>query len=97
MLALLMVLAISGRLYLSHGSDYYESLWNTETTASDRGAWVVCNCPVCHSEEFVSTEAELFEYNPWVTSLLFEFAIEPTTSANRIAIISSQRGPPALL
>lgn len=91
-----MVVAVASRLYLSHGSDYYESLHNTEQCASANGEWVDCNCPVCHEENFLATEAETFEYHPIISTLRYEYGVQPTAQANSIVVISSLRGPPAL-
>lgn len=96
LIAALMIVALSSRLYLSHGSDYYESLHNTEQCAADNGEWVDCNCPVCHEENFLATEAKLIEYNPIISILLCEYGVEPTALANNIVVATSLRGPPAL-
>ena len=91
-----MIVAVSSRLYLTHGSDYYESIWNTEQTASDNGSWLVCNCPVCHAEDFLAVEPKSFDYNPIITTLQYEYAIAPTSAASRIVVVSSLRAPPYL-
>ena len=95
-LAALMITALASRAYLTHGSDYYESIWNTAQSASDNGAWVECNCPVCHAEDFIAVAAEYFDYSPIISELKFEQSILPTAQANNIVIVSSLRGPPYL-
>ena len=95
-LAALMITALASRAYLTHGSDYYESIWNTAQSASDNGAWVECNCPVCHAEDFIAVAAEYFDYSPIISELEFEQSILPTAQANNIVIVSSLRGPPYL-
>lgn len=96
LLAALMITALASRAYLTHGSDYYESIWNTAQSASDNGAWVECNCPVCHAEDFIAVAAEYFDYSPIISELEFEQSVLPTAQANNIVIISSLRGPPYL-
>ena len=96
LLAALMITAMASRLYLTHGSDYYESLGNTQQSASDNGAGVECNCPVCHAEDFLATEAEYFEYSPIISVLECERGVKPTAAANRVVVISSLRAPPYL-
>lgn len=91
-----MITALSSRFYLTHGSDYYESIRNTEQSASDNGAWIECNCPVCHAEDFLAVAAELFEYNAIIAELEWEQSILPTAKANNIVVVSSLRGPPYL-
>ena len=96
LLAALMITALASRAYLTHGSDYYESIWNTEQSASDNGAWVECNCPVCHAEDYLAVEAEYFYYNPIITTINHEFGVIATAKANSIVVTSSLRGPPYL-
>ena len=96
LLAALMITALASRAYLTHGSDYYESIWNTEQSASDNGAWIECNCPVCHAEDFIAVAAEYFDYSPIISELEFEQGILPTAKANNIVVVSSLRGPPYL-
>lgn len=96
LLAALMVLAVSSRVWLTHERGYYESYLRTAHPSEEAGVWVSCNCPICHAEDFIATEAEYFEYTPFVTTLLCEFGTAPTVAANRITIISSLRGPPCL-
>lgn len=96
LLAALMVTALASRAYLTHGSDYYESIWNTAQSASDNGTWVECNCPVCHAEDFIAVAADYFDYSPIISVLDFEQSILPTAQANNIVIVSSLRGPPYL-
>ncbi len=96
LLAALMITALASRAYLTHGSDYYESIWNTEQSASDNGAWIECNCPVCHAEDFIAVAAEYFDYSPIISVLEFEQSILTTAKANNIVVVSSLRGPPYL-
>ena len=90
-----MITAVSSRIYLTHDRGFYEFCCHTEE-ASANNQFVYCNCPICHAEDFTATEAEYFEYNPFVTTLLCEFGTTPTASANRIVVTSSLRGPPCL-
>lgn len=81
---------------VSHNIDYYESVFKTAQQAEESGEWLLCDCPICHAEDCLATEAEYFAYNPVITTLEFEFGTEPTATANRIVVTSSLRGPPAL-
>ena len=96
LLAVLMITAFSSRLYLTHDRGYYEDYLRTEHPSHESGAWVSCNCPICHAEDYLATEAEYFEYNPIITTLECEFGVLPTAQANRIVVTSSLRGPPCL-
>ena len=96
LLAVLMITAFSSRLYLTHDRGFYEDYLRTEHPSHESGAWVSCNCPICHAEDYLATEAEYFEYNPVITTLECEFGIIPTAQANRIVVTSSLRGPPCL-
>ena len=91
-----MLAAISSRIYLRHDRGYYEDFLRTAHPASDCSAWVSCNCPICHAEDFLAIEAEYIEYHPFITTLLCEFGTAPTSAANRIVEASSLRGPPCL-
>lgn len=91
-----MVLAVSSRVWLTHDRGYYESFLRTAHPSAEAGAWVSCNCPICHAEDFLATEAECFEYHPFITTLECEFGLIPTAQANRIVVTSSLRGPPCL-
>jgi len=96
LLAALMITALASRAYLTHGSDYYESIWNTAQSASDNGAWVECNCPVCHAEDFIAVAVDYFDYNPIITTINHEFGVIATAKANCIVVTSSLRAPPCL-
>ena len=95
LLAILMLTAVSSRFYLTHDRGFYDIYFSTEHASHDCEK-LVCNCPICHAEDFVATEAKFFEYNPIITTLLCEFEVAPTASANSIVITSSLRGPPCL-
>ena len=90
-----MLAAVSVRVYLTHDRGFYEVFYHMEDNSAGETN-VHCNCPICHAEDFTATEAEYFDYNPTVTTLLCEFGIRPTASANRIVVTSSLRGPPCL-
>ena len=90
-----MITALSSRVYLTHDRGFYEVFCHAEDTAAENAS-LHCNCPICHAEDFTATEAEYFDYNPIVTTLLCEFGTKPTASANRIVVTSSLRGPPCL-
>ena len=96
LIAALMVVAVSSRLYLIHGRDYYDTLAETAQTAAQNGEWYSCDCLVCHAEDCLATEAETFEYTPIITTLRYEYAAVPTAQANRVVVVSSLRGPPCL-
>ena len=96
LLSALMLFAVSSRVWITHDRGYYEDFLRTSHPSDIAGEWVSCNCPICHAEDFLATEAEYFEYHPFVTTLLCEFGFEPTASANRIVVTSSLRGPPCL-
>ena len=90
-----MLAAVSSRVYLTHDRGFSDLYYCSEHASHDCEI-LFCNCPICHAEDFVATEAEFFEYNPIITTLLCEFEVVPTASANRIVITSSLRGPPCL-
>ena len=97
LLAALMVVALSSRVWLTHDRGYYESYLRTAHPSAEAGAWVACNCPICHAEEVVAIEAEDFVYQPVVSVVEFEQAILPTASAKDIQVnLFSLRGPPYL-
>ena len=96
LVAALMIFAVSSRVWLTHERGYYEDYIRTSHPSAEAGEWMSCNCPICHAEDFIATEAEYFEYHPFITTLLCEYAVIPTASANRIVVISSLRGPPCL-
>ena len=97
LLAVLMITAFSSRLYLTHDRGYYEDYLRTEHPSHDNGAWVSCNCPICHAEDFLTIAAELFDYSPIISVLEFEHYVLPTAKANsNIVAISALRGPPQL-
>lgn len=96
LLAALMIFAVSSRVWLTHERGYYESYLHTSHPSEEAGAWVSCNCPICHAEDYLATEAEYFEYNPIITTIECEYAILPTAEANCIVVASSLRGPPCL-
>ena len=91
-----MITAYSSRLYLTHDHDFNKFCDKNEHSTSCNNEWVSCNCPICHAEDVVATQAESFEYNPFITTLAFEFAVCPTAKANDFVALSSQRGPPFL-
>lgn len=95
LLAILMLAAVSVRVHLTHDRGFYATSYHLGENSSEPANFH-CNCPICHAEDFTATEAEYFDYNPIVTTLLCEFAIKPTASANRIVVTSSLRGPPSL-
>ena len=96
MLAVLLVTAVSCRLYLTHGIEYYGSLWETEQMASESGESMECNCPICHAEDFLAVAAENFNYTPIISEVEFEQGVLHTAAANNIVVVSSLRGPPYL-
>lgn len=96
LLAVLMITALSSRLYLTHDRGYFEHYLNDPHPTHDSRAWMSCNCPICHAEEFIATEAEYFDYKPIISTLVFDFEVVPTAQANRITTTSSLRGPPCL-
>ncbi len=91
-----MIVSVSSRVWITHDRGYYEDFLRTAHPSSNGGAWVACNCPICHAEDFLAVEAEYFEYNPIITTLEYDFGVIPTASANRIVVVSSLRGPPYL-
>ena len=97
LLVALMIFAVSSRVWLTHDRGYYENYLRTAHPSEEAGAWVSCNCPICHAEDFTTTEAEYFVYNPIVTTLLCEFCVPQTASAiSNIVDLFSLRGPPYL-
>ena len=97
LLVALMIFAVSSRVWLTHDRGYYENYLRTVHPSEETGAWVSCNCPICHAEDFTTTEAEYFVYNPIVTTLLCEFCVPQTASAiSNIVDLFSLRGPPYL-
>ena len=97
LLAALMIFAVSSRVWLTHDRGYYENYLRTAHPSEEAGAWVSCDCPICHAEDCVATEVEYFIYIPTATTLLCEFAVPQTASAySNIVDVSSRRGPPYL-
>lgn len=96
LIVVLMAISATTRLYITHDRGYYEDYLRTAHPSCDCNAWVSCNCPICHAEDFLSTEAENFEYNPIVVELDFERAFQPTATANQVPTASSLRAPPYL-
>jgi hypothetical protein len=96
LLAALMIVSVSSRLWLTHDRGYYEDFLRTAHPSADAHAWVSCNCPICHAEDFLATEAEYFDYSPIISVLECERAIQPTATANKVVVISSLRAPPYL-
>lgn len=96
LLAALMIVSVSSRMWLTHDRGYYEDFLRTAHPSEDAHAWVSCNCPICHAEDFLATEAEYFDYSPIISVLECERAIQPTATANRVVVISSLRAPPYL-
>ena len=95
-LAALMIVSVSSRIWLTHDRGYYEDFLRTAHPSADTHAWVSCNCPICHAEDFLATEAEYFEYSPIISVLECERGVKPTAAANRIVVVSSLRAPPYL-
>lgn len=91
-----MITAYSSRLYLTLDHGFVKTSWGTKIFTDDSCEQLRCNCPICHAEELLSTEAESFDYQPFFTTLTFEFAVCHTAEANNIATLSSLRGPPYL-
>ena len=94
-----MIIAVSSRAWITHDRGYYENFLRTahpSATNADNGAWVACNCPICHAEDYLATAAEYFIYSPIISVLEFEQSILPTAAANDIVVVSSLRGPPCL-
>ena len=99
LLAVLMIVSVSSRMWVTHDRGYYENFLRTaHPTAdnADNGAWVACNCPICHAEDFLAIAAEYFVYSPIISVLEFERGALPTAAANDITVASSLRGPPFL-
>ena len=99
LLAVLMIVSVSSRMWVTHDRGYYENFLRTaHPTAdnADNGAWVACNCPICHAEDFLAIAAEYFVYSPIISVLEFERGVLPTAAANDITVVSSLRGPPFL-
>ena len=96
MIVALMFIAFTSRTYLTHDRGYWEDFLRTEHPSHESSEWVSCNCPICHAEDYLATEAEYFEYNPIITTIEFEYGIISTAEANRIVVTSSLRGPPCL-
>lgn len=96
MVTVLMAIAVVSRLYLTHDREYYEVVRITKQDASNNGAWVLCDCPICHAEEFLATEVECFVYES-ITSELSSIEVVPLVAkANRVVYATSLRGPPAM-
>ena len=96
LLAALMIFAVSSRVWITHDRGYYEELRLTANSSQGASESIRCNCPICHAEDYLATEAEYFDYHPFVTTLLCEFGIQPTSSASRTILATSLRGPPCL-
>ena len=91
-----MFVSVSSRVWITHDRGYYEDFLRTAHPSSNGGAWVACNCPICHAEDFLAIAAENFNYNPIISELEFEQSVLPTAAANDIVVVSSLRGPPYL-
>ncbi|MBP3550654.1 MAG: hypothetical protein J6J57_03300 [Alistipes sp.] len=96
LLAVLMIVSVSSRMWITHDRGYYEDFLRTAHPSADAHTWVSCNCPICHAEDFIAVAAEYFDYSPIISELEFEQGILPTAQANNIVIVSSLRGPPYL-
>ena len=96
LLAAMMVVAGGTRLYLTHNQGFDASAWDIHLSDFSEHEQLRCNCPICHAEDFVATEAETFEYHTFITTLSYEFAIYQTAAANDIVVLSSLRGPPCV-
>ena len=78
LLAILMIVSVSSRAWITHDRGYYEDYLRTAHPSANNGTWVSCNCPICHAEDFIAIEAEYFEYNPIITTLECDFGAIPT-------------------
>lgn len=96
LLTALMILAVSSRVWVTHDRCYYEDYLRTSHPSAENGAWVSCNCPICHAEDYIAVAAEYFEYHPIITVIESEKAIQPVASANKIIVTLSLRAPPYL-
>lgn len=96
LIAALMIVSVSSRVWITHDRGYYEDFLRTAHPSEDAHTWVSCNCPICHAEDFLAVAAEIFEYNPIIVELEWEQSILPTAAANDIVVVSSLRGPPYL-
>uniref|UniRef100_UPI004057B51A hypothetical protein n=1 Tax=Alistipes sp. TaxID=1872444 RepID=UPI004057B51A len=96
LLAILMIISVSSRVWLAHDRGYYEDYLRTAHPSADAHAWVSCNCPICHAEDFIAVAAEYFNYSPIISELKFGRSILPTAKANNIVVVVSLRAPPYL-
>lgn len=96
LLAILMIISVSSRVWLTHDRGYYEDYLRTAHSSADNHAWVSCNCPICHAEDFIATAAEYFTYSPIIVALEFEQGLQLTAPANRVVTLASLRAPPYL-
>ena len=92
----MMIVAGGTRLYLNHNQGFDASAWDIHLSDYSEHEQLRCNCPICHAEDFVATEAETFEYHAYISTLSYEFAVYKTAAANDIVVLSSLRGPPCL-
>ena len=83
-------------MYLNHNQGFDASAWDIHLSDYSEHEQLRCNCPICHAEDFVATEAETFEYHAYISTLSYEFAVYKTAAANDIVVLSSLRGPPCL-
>ena len=90
-----MLASVSIRVYLIHDVGLYKGFNISKSIATER-ADLRCNCPICHSEDFIALKSENIEYHPIINTIEFEFGIIPTASASQPVIISPLRGPPCL-
>jgi hypothetical protein len=96
LVAALMIVSVSSRVWITHDRGYYEDFLRTAHPSADNHAWVSCNCPICHAEDYLAVAADYFDYSPIIVELEFEPGVLPTAQANRIVVTSSLRGPPCL-
>lgn len=95
LLAALMIVSVSSRLWLTHDRGFFEDYLRTLHPSADN-AWVGCNCPICHAEDFIAVAAEYFDYSPIVLAVEYEMSVQAVAAANRIVVTSSLRAPPYL-
>lgn len=96
LLAALMIVSVSSRVWVTHDRGYYEDYLRTTHSSARNGAWVSCNCPICHAEDYVAVVAEYFDYHLSISVLECEVIVVPTAQANKIVVSSSLRAPPYL-
>ena len=95
LLAALMIVSVSSRLWLTHDRGFYDDYLRTAENSA-HNAWIRCNCPICHAEDFIAVAAEYFDYSPIVSAMEYEMPVQAVAAANRIVVTSSLRAPPYL-